>query len=184
MAPSPQGVAKLRRSGSIPVKEKRTEMNRRRVPFTLWAVFMVAGSVGVMNPARAAVVSNTTYTFSQDFYNDCTQELMHIEAFAHAVLQMTVDENGVKHLGFHFDAKATSIEVSSGNVYLAAPLHDEFTVNTTGNGTVSHTEEYSFLFVTKGNVPNWRVHWIQHFVINPDGTTTVSVDNPRSECSP
>jgi len=136
------------------------------------------------NRLEAAVVRNDILHFDNVATNDCTGEQLDVVADFHFVTAVTSDGAG----GFHYyshtntiDAKATSL--LTGITYVVPSTTQKDFNGTVAGGTVI-TQVITFLMVSQGSAPNEVATILAHVTVNPDGTTTSSVDHFTIRCGP
>jgi hypothetical protein len=153
----------------------------------------LAFSVGCDTPTQAAnpsgrleaaVVQNDILHFDNVATNDCTGEQFDVVADFHFVTAVTSDGAGGFHFESHFnatDAKATSLLTG---IRYVVPGTTDMTFNGNVAGGTETTQVLTFLMVSRGSAPNEVATVLLHVTVNPDGTTTSSVDHLTIRCGP
>jgi hypothetical protein len=130
--------------------------------------------------AGAAIITNETMPINVTIENACTGEIVDFTGSCHNIRTITPNKNGGEQQSFISICQATGVGETTGTPYiLSAEGPTVMTFNAGGNTQTAHED---FQVISVGSAPNFVIHTLFHITINPDGTTTSSVDTITSEC--
>lgn len=152
----------------------------------LGAAMLVAACDAPTSPTNAAtsgptaqVVRNVRFERQTFAGNDCTGEVIAVDATFHVVLAVTSDAAGGFHVAFHRNVQGTGVNATTGTQYIVTQEdHNEFNV---AQG-VEQTVLTHFNLISKGSAPNEVAQILFHITITPDGNVSSFHDSFRIQC--
>jgi hypothetical protein len=112
--------------------------------------------------------------------NDCTGEIIAIDATFHLITSVTYDEAGGYHVKIHRNVTGTAVNLGTGAEYVVSEEdNNQYTV---GNGASEQTSIMHFDLVSKGRAPNEVAEANFHITITPDGDVATFHDSFRIDC--
>jgi hypothetical protein len=128
----------------------------------------------------AAVVRNDRFERVTLAGNDCTGEVVAIDATFHLVTAVTYDATGAYHVTIHRNVEGTGVNEATGVEYVVSEAdNNQYTV---GAGATEQTSIMHFNLVSKGAAPNEVAQVMFHLTITPDGDLSTYHDSFRFDC--
>jgi len=159
--------------------------SRRWLLRALPALAALALTMALARPASAVnfVFHSQNYiNVVQGESNSCIGESFVLTGVAHQVLELNLDGftlDSVFHFINHMDVQLTGSD-AQGNKWIG-----NLTQSTSFTGRVGQegTVPLTIPLVSQGSAPNFTVHAILHFTVNPDGTVTTFINDVTTICT-
>jgi hypothetical protein len=152
----------------------------RRLPL-LAPLLGVVFALMLVPPAWAApaTVTNQDIPINTTLSNPCNGESVALSGVAHETSNVISNGSGGLLVMAHLNGNLTGTG-SFGNKYVGN-LEETFTRNVPSSGS-EFTHTFTTILTSQGSAPNFTTAVLEHFTVNPDGTTTVSFTNFTSRC--
>jgi hypothetical protein len=156
----------------------------RKPFFTLIPLLLIAACG--REPVAPAIDSGPSLVASPRFFpfdfpgiQICT-ELVDVTGQFHPVFKVTEDGHGGFHFKGHFNATGIGIGQSSGATYNwndAINEEDNFRAS-----QETFTSQRSLELIGRGQAANFRLHFLFHVTVTPDGIVNINADNFTVVC--
>jgi hypothetical protein len=162
--------------------------NRVRVVMVVSALALAAGLLTLAllaNPTQAKSGTNDERVpFSQDYFNSCIGEPLHIDGTVHIVEHFQIDENGFfSHIQYHADTQGRGESLTTGAQYVFQSKHNQHTYFSDSADNFWFWQELTFIrqgSTMPGDDSTIRV--LFHITNNANGETTALIVKIEETC--
>ena len=157
--------------------------NRRRLISACLAGALVMLGMSLPTTTRAAVVLNTSATFTALIFIPCAPDIAFVTGDLHVLISEEEDSNGGVHLKSHFQPQGISgVGLLTGDKYQATGVTQEHT-NIHSGLAFEDTFVNNFRIIGQGPGNNLLVHTTFHVTVNANGDVTAEVLNSSVDCN-